>query len=131
MSNAEPLSHTLRQSLNPASPDSPMQPSERLFWATFNSSPAAQVVTDVGTGAILEVNEAYCRLVGHPRSALLGRTALEMDIWLDPNDRQEALQALLRRVQVQWREALSTAWLSLRGNRLRTARVNSSVKAST
>lgn len=27
----------------------------------------------------------------------------------------------LRRVQVQWREALSTAWLSLKGNRLRTA----------
>jgi macrolide transport system ATP-binding/permease protein len=27
----------------------------------------------------------------------------------------------LRRVQVQWREALATAWLSLKGNRLRTA----------
>jgi macrolide transport system ATP-binding/permease protein len=27
----------------------------------------------------------------------------------------------LRRLQVQWREALATAWLSLRGNRLRTA----------
>jgi len=27
----------------------------------------------------------------------------------------------LRRVQVQWREALATAWLSLQGNRLRTA----------
>ncbi|WP_374657361.1 ABC transporter permease [Inhella sp.] len=27
----------------------------------------------------------------------------------------------LRRVQVQWREAIATAWLSLKGNRLRTA----------
>ena len=27
----------------------------------------------------------------------------------------------LRRLQVQWREALATAWLSLKGNRLRTA----------
>ena len=104
MSNAEPLSHTLRQSLNPASPGTAMHPGEQLFWATFNSSPAAQVVTDVGTGAILEVNEAYCRLVGHPRSALLGRTALEMDIWLDPNDRQEALQALLRDGHVRNKE---------------------------
>jgi len=40
-----------------------------------------------------------------------------------PDSEGPALQqgGLLRRLQVQWREALQTAWLALKGNRLRTA----------
>ena len=38
-----------------------------------------------------------------------------------PESHAAARGGWLRRLQVQWREALSTAWLSLKGNRLRTA----------
>ena len=104
MSNVEPLSNTLNQSLRSASPDTAIQPGEQLFWATFSSSPAAQVITDVETGCILEVNEAYCRLVDYPRSALLGHTAMELNIWWDPSDHQETLQELLRDRRVRNKE---------------------------
>ncbi len=77
---------------------------EQLFWATFNSSPAAQVITEFATGQILEVNEAYCRLVGYPRAALLGHTTPELHLWLDPGEREETLQALQRDGHVRDKE---------------------------
>jgi PAS domain S-box-containing protein len=72
-----------------------LKPNEQLFWATFNSSPAAQVITELETGTILAANEAYCRLVGYPLTVLLGHTTLELHIWLDPAARGEVLQTLL------------------------------------
>ena len=96
MNNAKPLDHDPRHRLETASPDAPLQPGEQLFWATFNSSPAAQVITELETGRIVEVNEAYCRLVGYPRTALLGHATPEFDIWLDLEDRAAVLQELKR-----------------------------------
>ncbi len=94
MSNTEPLEHAASHVREAAPPDKLLPPSEQLFWATFNSSPAAQVITDFATGRILEANAAYCRLVGYPRAALIGRTTVEMQIWQDPDARTATIAAL-------------------------------------
>ena len=96
MNNAEPLGHDLPHRLESAPPDTALLGGEQLFWATFNSSPAAQVISDYETGRILEANEAYCRLVGYPRSALLGHSTSELHIWLDPEEHAEVLRELQR-----------------------------------
>jgi PAS domain S-box-containing protein len=104
MSNVGPLDQDLRHRIAGTSPDPAQQPGEQLFWATFNSSPAAQVITELDTGRILEVNEAYCRLVGYPRTALLGHSTPELDIWLDLEEREEVLWELQRSGHVRDKE---------------------------
>lgn len=96
MNNAKSLSDDLRHRINTASQETTLEPGEQLFWATFNSSSAAQIITELDMGRVLEVNEAYCRLVGYPRSALLGHSTPELHIWLDLEEREEVLRELQR-----------------------------------
>jgi PAS domain S-box-containing protein len=65
------------------------------FMSVFNSSPSAQVISEVQTGVIRDANEAYCRMVGFTRQALVGRSAVSLNIW-DEEDRQRMVQRALR-----------------------------------
>jgi len=65
-----------------------LQESEKRFSIAFHASPVAQLITVIKTGQILDANQAYCRLVGFERDQLIDRTTAEMDVWMDPEDRQ-------------------------------------------
>lgn len=38
-------------------------------------------------GAILDVNDAACQVLGRSREEILGRTSLELEIYADPHQR--------------------------------------------
>jgi len=48
--------------------------SEALFRQGFDNSPIGMVLTHPATGRYLQVNDAFCRLLGRPRDALLALT---------------------------------------------------------
>jgi two-component system cell cycle sensor histidine kinase/response regulator CckA len=71
-----------------------LQESEQKFAAAFHASPNLMAVTKVADGTIVEVNEAYSRLLGHSREESLGKTTSELSIWVDPSDRVTFVEAL-------------------------------------
>ncbi len=59
------------------------------YEAVFELNPVSLMVMEGGTGRILEVNEAFENLYGRPRQDVVGRSAAELEIFLDPEKVEE------------------------------------------
>ncbi|HXD30533.1 MAG TPA: PAS domain S-box protein [Pyrinomonadaceae bacterium] len=68
--------------------------SEQKFEKSFRSSPVALAVTRFSDGTLLEVNEAMEEFIGYERDELLGRSTIELGLWLEPGGRAEMLAEL-------------------------------------
>jgi PAS domain S-box-containing protein len=68
--------------------------SEEKFSAAFRASPLAVVIATID-GKYVEMNQAFCDLLGSSREELLGKTAVELGI-LSTVSRQEWVEALGR-----------------------------------
>jgi PAS domain S-box-containing protein len=55
--------------------------SEEKFSKAFRSSPNPITITRLKDGSHLEVNEAFCQAIGYSVAEILGRTALDLNIW--------------------------------------------------
>ncbi len=77
-----------------------LQQSERKYRALFETSPEAIAIARRHDGVHLEVNETWTRLIGYPREAALGRSALELGIWSVPAERDRLLAALQEKGRV-------------------------------
>ena len=71
-----------------------LRESERKFTTLFHTNPAAIALTTPAEGRLLEVNDSYCRLFGHAREELIGRTVLELNFWVDPDERSKHVEML-------------------------------------
>ena len=60
----------------------------------FELSPTVLAITTAGEGRLLEVNDAFLALHGYTRAEVIGRTVSELDLWVDPRQRREALTAI-------------------------------------
>jgi PAS domain S-box-containing protein len=61
--------------------------SEENFSIIFQSTPDLIAITRAGDGTILEVNEAFSRILGYSRAEAIGKCTEELSIWADPADR--------------------------------------------
>jgi len=68
--------------------------SEEKFAKAFRSSPSAITITSLVDGTHLEVNDTFCRLTGYAPEEVIGRTALELEIWVNLEDRELMFQNL-------------------------------------
>jgi|GEM_PF-2566567 PAS domain S-box-containing protein len=59
-----------------------LRESERRFSTVFHASPAAIGISRLDDGAILDVNDAFLRLLGYERAELIGRTTEELRLWV-------------------------------------------------
>ncbi|MET0850618.1 MAG: PAS domain S-box protein, partial [Candidatus Rokuibacteriota bacterium] len=62
--------------------------------AAFELSPTFLCVTSLGDGRVLDVNDAFCRVTHYAREEMIGRTVLELGLWVDPAQREQGLAAL-------------------------------------
>ncbi len=85
-----------------------LRESEERFARVFHSSPACQLISTYPGGKIVDVNEAYCRLIGRAREGLLGRTTAELGIWRSAEDRAEAFRSFAADGRIQQREVVFT-----------------------
>jgi PAS domain S-box-containing protein len=69
-------------------------PSESMFSAAFRLSPDAMAINAVPGGEFLEVNDTFTRLVGYTREEIVGTTALQMNLWVDPSHRARVMAKL-------------------------------------
>jgi diguanylate cyclase (GGDEF)-like protein/PAS domain S-box-containing protein len=68
-----------------------LRTSEAQFAHTFRATPGPATITAVDGARILEVNDAFEAVTGHPRSEVVGRTIHDIELWVDPRERERML----------------------------------------
>lgn len=69
--------------------------SEEKFAKAFQASPGAVTISTFKEGRYVEVNDTFHRLTGYTREEVIGRTASELQIWLEPADSLRIRQLLM------------------------------------
>ena len=68
--------------------------SEEKFDKAFRISPDAVNINRLRDGLFVEINEGFTRQTGFEVEDVIGRTSLELDIWANPEEREELLRRL-------------------------------------
>jgi PAS domain S-box-containing protein len=55
----------------------------------FNTSPDAATITRLMDGCFVDINEGFTTLTGFTRDDVIGKTALEINLWHNPADRRK------------------------------------------
>ncbi len=97
-----------------------LKASQEKFAKAFHSSPDAITITERDSARYIEVNEGFCRLTGYRPEEVIGRTALDMNVWAHPKQRQEMIEQLQRDGRVVHLEMLGRH----RDGRLKTVEVS-------
>jgi PAS domain S-box-containing protein len=74
---------TLRKQVEEA-----LRTSEEKFSKAFRCSPSTISICTLKEGIFLEVNESFERQTGYARHDLIGRTALDVGLWVNPSERE-------------------------------------------
>jgi PAS domain S-box-containing protein len=69
---------------------------KELFLVAFFDSPIGKVVSRKDDGRIVEINDAFCRLLDYRRDELIGAVSTELGLWRDRVDRAGLLDELQR-----------------------------------
>jgi PAS domain S-box-containing protein len=73
-----------------------LRESEERFRIAFQTSPDSINLTRVADGRYVAVNEGFLRLTDFMEEEVLGRTSIELGIWVDPADRDRLIEAVRR-----------------------------------
>lgn len=93
--------------------------SEERYRKIFQTSVDPVVITRLADGAIIDANRAFVELFGIEPGEMIGRTTGELNIWVDPEDRQKMLASLRQTGECRNLEALArkksgeTAWTQI------------------
>jgi two-component system, cell cycle sensor histidine kinase and response regulator CckA len=68
--------------------------SEKKFSTAFRVSPDAINLTRLQDGTYLEINEGFSAITGYRAEEVIGRSALDLNIWGDPADRARLVRGL-------------------------------------
>ena len=71
-----------------------LQLSEEKFSNAFHMSPDAVSITRIKDGLFIEANEGFTRFSGHACEEVIGKTSLEIKIWVDLKDRERLVEKL-------------------------------------
>jgi PAS domain S-box-containing protein len=81
-----------------------LKKSEEKFVKAFKSSPIAIAITRISDGRFLEVNKSLEKLIGYTCDELLSQTTIELNIWVNENDRKNLFEELGKTGSVYDRE---------------------------
>ena len=72
----------------------PVKLSQDSFVKIFQLLPCPAGVSTFHAGSILEVNDAFCDTFGYTPEEVKGASALELGLWFDTKDREQAINIL-------------------------------------
>ncbi|WP_083431860.1 EAL domain-containing protein [Atopomonas hussainii] len=78
-----------------------LRASQAKFAQAFHSSPDSITITEISTGRYIEVNEGFTQFTGWSMEEAIGRTAHDLNIWANPDDREELISMLKRDGKIQ------------------------------
>ncbi|MBI2947362.1 MAG: PAS domain S-box protein [Verrucomicrobia bacterium] len=82
-----------------------LRASEERFAKAFQFNPTGLCITREATGDFLDANDAFLRIFGFERQELIGRTSLELRMWIEPEKRREFLEELRAKGSITSRES--------------------------
>lgn len=83
-----------REAATRAAADAALAESQNRLSAIFQSSPIGISVSRVADGKILEANDATLHLYGFTRDEMIGRTVTELNVYANPEQREEMVRRL-------------------------------------
>lgn len=92
--------------ITPRQTQAALEASEEKFAKAFHSSPDSITITELESGRYLEVNDGFYRLTGFTAQEVLGRTAYDIGIWSDRDQRLRMIEQLQRNGAVHHREMI-------------------------
>ena len=78
-----------------------LRESEERFAKAFNSSPLAITITSLRTGKLVEVNETFVNMTGYAREEVIGKTSLDLGLWVTEQDREIELSRVRNEGKLQ------------------------------
>lgn len=96
---------------------------EERFRLAFHTSPDAININRKEDGVFVDVNDGFCHLTGYCKEEVVGRTSLEINLWANPDDRNQLVELLNKDGQVVNFEAV----FRYRDGRLRTGLMSASL----
>jgi diguanylate cyclase (GGDEF)-like protein/PAS domain S-box-containing protein len=73
-----------------------LRESNERYRTAFIVSPDAVNITHVADGRYLEVSDGFVRMTGWKREEAVGRTSIDLGLWVHPSDRQRIVDVLKR-----------------------------------
>ncbi len=68
--------------------------SEERYREVFQTTMDAINITRAEDGRYIEVNQAFIDITGYRREEVIGHTGLELNLWVDPTDRQRLMEIM-------------------------------------
>lgn len=68
--------------------------SEAKFAGAFQCNPDSISIARMSDGVLIDVNQTFEEMSGYTRDESVGKTAVELDLWVDPSQRRALLQEL-------------------------------------
>lgn len=82
-----------------------LRESEERFSKAFQASPLAMSISATTDGCIIAANESFLRLHDFSRQDVLGHTAEDIQLWIDPEERERFIRRVIERGEVRDLEA--------------------------
>jgi PAS domain S-box-containing protein len=64
------------------------------FEMFFNTSPDAAIITRLEDGKFADCNEGFTKITGYTKADITGKSSLAINIWKNPNDRDEIVRII-------------------------------------
>lgn len=74
-----------------------LRTSEELFSTVFRASPVAISISHLADGRFTDVNKAFLDMFGYTYEEVVGKTSLDLCLWLDPDERKELVCMLQKK----------------------------------
>ncbi|HEY9728776.1 MAG TPA: response regulator [Chroococcales cyanobacterium] len=71
-----------------------LRQSEEKFAKAFRSTPHAITITRLHDGHHIELNDSFCRMTGYTNDEIIGRTAVDLCLWVNLEERDRLFQLL-------------------------------------
>jgi two-component system, cell cycle sensor histidine kinase and response regulator CckA len=104
-------------------PSSTYRSGEQKFSAMFDLAPVAIALTSAPESLFLEVNREFLRIFGFSREEVIGKTATELRMWVDPDDHDRFSRMIFQDGHVGSFETT----MGIKGGKLMTVRLAGSL----
>jgi PAS domain S-box-containing protein len=83
-----------------------LRKSEERFSKAFNATPGVLSISKVADGTFLEINDSFTRVFGYTRQETIGHKSLDMNLWVNSDDRINMVRQLMETGIVRNKEYL-------------------------